>query len=425
MKAVKEIERKYYKYQYGDWTQPVLTSDGVVGGSNFAVSSNVSQYTGAGVWGAFDGVTSGGTYFHSLQGVTTGYIDIYNPNPLKVSLITIYNQNAVVSQNRASSAGKIYGSNDGVNWVQLTTYTNTVQTIGGVWTIDLSSNNSHYNYYRMESTAGGSGGYWTINEIKLTAQQKVAFKSTEEDYDFYKDVDVYKLPKRTNTKHFKTIFEQATAGEYSVTLLPNTLYKLDIVGAGGGTYGSKVDYGNGGWTAVVRSGGSGGLISTYFYIPNDTDTTFTVTIGLGGVVGNGIKGGNSTFALDDLNLLVAEGGNGGSTATDNAIGGITSITTEFENDYRIKQTQNNGNVGGIYRELHVKGSAYYSSDWCVANLPGGLSLIDDTQYGYGAGAGCVNVTPYNGIDGYCRIMQETTAKDSQSSETVHIYYGII
>lgn len=223
------------------------------------------------------------------------------------------------------------------------------------------------------------------------------------------------------TKYYKTIFEQPTAGEYSVTLLPNTLYKLEIVGAGGGAYGSKVDYGNGGWTAVVRSGGSGGLINTYFYIPNDTDTTFTVTIGLGGVVGNGVKGGNSIFALDGLNLLVAEGGNGGSTSTDKAIGGITSIATEFENNYKIKQTQNNGYVGGRYQELHVKGSAYYQSNWCVANFSGGLSPINNTQYGYGAGAGCVNATPYNGIDGYCRILQQTTADDYEFKEETATY----
>lgn len=230
-----------------------------------------------------------------------------------------------------------------------------------------------------------------------------------------------KAYKETETKYYKTIFEQTTAGEYSVTLLPNTLYKLEIVGAGGGTYGSKVDYGNGGWTAVVRSGGSGGLINTYFYIPNNTDTTFTVTVGLGGVVGNGVKGGNSIFALDGLNLLVAEGGNGGSTSTDKAIGGITSITTEFENNYMIKQTQNSGNVGGRYAELHGKGSAYYFSDWCVTNLSGGVSPIDNTQYGYGAGAGCVNATPYNGLNGYCRIMQQTTADDYEIKEETATY----
>lgn len=230
-----------------------------------------------------------------------------------------------------------------------------------------------------------------------------------------------KAVKEIEVKYFRTVFEQATAGEYPVTLFPNTLYKLEIVGAGGGTYGSKVDYGNGGWTAVVRSGGSGGLINTYFYIPNDTDTTFTITVGLGGVVGNGVKGGNSIFALDGLNLLVAEGGNGGSTSTDKAIGGITSIATEFENNYTIKQTQNNGNVGGIYKELHVKGSAYYQSNWCVANFSGGLSPIDNTQYGYGAGAGCVNVTPYNGIDGYCKIMQQTTEDDYEIKEETAIY----
>ena len=157
-----------------NWTQPNLSSNGSMGGDSFAVSSNRVQLSGNDVYKAFDGVTSGGNYFHTESGTKTGYIDIYNPVPIKITGFTIYNQNG--SANRASSAGIIYGSDNGLDWTQITTYTNSVQTAGGTWNISLSSNSKYYNYYRIESTAGGSDSYWTINEIKISATHQLAVK---------------------------------------------------------------------------------------------------------------------------------------------------------------------------------------------------------------------------------------------------------
>ena len=164
------IEELYNIPVERNWTQPILTANGTMGGSSFAVSTNVTQVDSShDVYKAFDGVTttSGGD-FHSAQGSTTGYIDIYNPVPLKITNFKIYNQPFA---NRASSAGNIYGSNDGTNWILITTYTNSDQGSGDVWDISLSLNTNSYNYYRLESTAGAPSGdgYWVINEIEITA----------------------------------------------------------------------------------------------------------------------------------------------------------------------------------------------------------------------------------------------------------------
>ena len=164
--------RKYYKYDERVFEQPVLTANGTLGGDSFAVASNVVQYSGHDVFKLFNNDTAYG--FHSLQGTVTGYIDLYDPNPLKITNILVNNQNAGGSANRASTAGTIYGSNNGSDWELITSYTNTVQGINAQWNIDLSSNNKYYKYYRLESTACGTGGYWTIGEITLTAQEKVA-----------------------------------------------------------------------------------------------------------------------------------------------------------------------------------------------------------------------------------------------------------
>lgn len=164
------IASLYVPNTVGDFVQPVLSADGGLGGNSFAVSTNVPMIVET--WGAylaFRGFAQSQAtdpIFHSTQNNVTGYIDMYNPLPLNITSIKIYNQ---LVDNRASSAGKIYGSNDGTNWTQLTTYSNSNQSSGGIWTISLSSNSNYYKYYRMESTAGGSGGYWSIAEIELTA----------------------------------------------------------------------------------------------------------------------------------------------------------------------------------------------------------------------------------------------------------------
>ena len=173
---------KYYKYVYEDWEQPVLTANGTMGGDSFAVSSNVSQYSGNDVYYLFNGNTT--TSFHSTSGVTTGYIDLYNHNPLKITNILVNNQNASQSANRASTAGNIYGSNNGSDWELITSYTNTVQGINEQWNIDLSSNTKGYKYYRIESTEGSTGGYWTIGELTITAQEQHVTESTKDDYDY-------------------------------------------------------------------------------------------------------------------------------------------------------------------------------------------------------------------------------------------------
>ena len=183
--AFMKREKAYWK----TWHQPILTSNGTMGGDSFAVSSNVVQYGSSDcvVYMAFDDKTN--TQFHSTSGVLTGYIDWYNPKPLKITNIQITNQNSYDS--RASTAGNIYGSNNGTDWTLLTSYTYNT-SLGQKWNIDLSSNTQAFLYYRLESTAGGSGGYWTIQEIDITAKV----------YDEYYTYKAYNIMRR-NREYFK------------------------------------------------------------------------------------------------------------------------------------------------------------------------------------------------------------------------------
>lgn len=154
-------EKAYWK----TWIQPVLTANGTMGGDSFAVSSNVVQYSSAdcAVYMAFDNKAN--TQFHSTGAVSNGYIDWYNPQPLIITNINLTNQKG--NNNRASTSGKVYGSDNGVDWVELTSYTNSTQAGDASWNISLSSNKIGYKYYRL---TGNTEGYWTIAEIVLTAK---------------------------------------------------------------------------------------------------------------------------------------------------------------------------------------------------------------------------------------------------------------
>lgn len=155
---------------YGEpetFTQPTLTSNGTLGGKNYAVWTDVTQYpeSWAGAWGLFND----NGLFHSAQYSTTGNIIFYSPKPLNLTNITFWNQ--IVAgmdvSGRASSAGNIYGSNDGTNWTLITTYTNSVQEQTS-WSVNLPSNTTYYKYYKINSTANGGSDYWCIQGLTLT-----------------------------------------------------------------------------------------------------------------------------------------------------------------------------------------------------------------------------------------------------------------
>lgn len=142
------------------WTQPVLTSNGVLGGDTFAVyASNNYDATTYPIYKSFDGNTS--TIWYN----STAPVDVifYNPKPLKVTNIQC--QNRTDTSNYAFTAGTVYGSNDNVTYTEISTFTNSDTSQGGIWNIDLSSNTNSYLYYKISfssATTNGVGANFTI-----------------------------------------------------------------------------------------------------------------------------------------------------------------------------------------------------------------------------------------------------------------------
>lgn len=394
MKAYKETERKYYKYQYNSWTQPSLTSNGVFTVDDFAVQGYDT------LWKAFDYDKSTNV---TPQTTTTSQV-WFNKNPLKIAQLEI--ATGAVDGYHGAKQFSLYGSNDYSNWDLITTQdtTNRSQVLT---TYEINSN-SYYKYHKF--TTNSSTYIWTVlATINIIGEERVTVESTEEDYDFYKDFHTYKLPRELDSKYFKPIYEQAVAGEYEITLDEGN-YLVELVGAGGGCAGCRwaSNVGNGN---TMLSGGSGAYFKGILHVPAGT---YTITVGAGklavtadvNTLTTAEAGGDTSFD----SLITAGGGQGGQASFSTRIagvGGVCSINTSIIENIDTR----NGNTG---REA---GNAIYT----FTTVTGGVSAYDNSTTGYGAGGGY----PDGGIDGYCKIMQQTTEDDSTTSEIKYTYYGII
>ena len=176
-------EQKYYKYTYETFSQPILSADGTMGGSSFAVSANniLSNSTSYSAWKAFNNVAT--DYWHSQSGFPA-WIQFYNPKPLKISKI------AVTNRHIDGSIIKTYGvsySDDGTNFTEFMTGTFENPNLSTTETITIASSVGAHKYWRISSYScvGSNSGYTAIAEIDITAQvQTGSVESTADDYDY-------------------------------------------------------------------------------------------------------------------------------------------------------------------------------------------------------------------------------------------------
>ena len=173
----------YMKHQYIDWTQPILSSDGTMGGDLFAVNSSSILRAGREAYKAFDGDTSTiDDNWHSSQGHPS-WIEWYNPNPLKITRIKIQNRNSADGGSFINTY-KLSYSDDYSNWVDLLSGTSPSQENFTYWNIDITEENPH-KYWRLTclTSSGSNSDYTSIQTISITAQEYVSLKGTPDDYD--------------------------------------------------------------------------------------------------------------------------------------------------------------------------------------------------------------------------------------------------
>lgn len=183
---------KYCKYEFQDWTQPVLTSN--TSNSSFSFSDpslsggKFDETTEVMTWGS-KSITSFSSIYKAFSSSTSDYFtlnggnktctvfDISFENPIRVS--QVYLKGNVVSGYASVLTGsQIYSVNENEEAVLLSTV---VKTSTNTHEID----NVVTNKLRICARTNTDGASYRtrITQITITGDEKVAVESTKNDYD--------------------------------------------------------------------------------------------------------------------------------------------------------------------------------------------------------------------------------------------------
>lgn len=191
-------QRQYWKYTENSWVQPLLYSNGTMGGNNFAVYryNEAGGYRGGDAWQAFATASGYGGYWtgnYRDEAWSALNLVMYVPLLVKVTGYSVYIPTVDSAMNWGScKATQFYGSNDGSNWVQLYSTGHIGQDAQLYF---YFTNNNRYKYYRFRYETYGSGhkDYIAICSFRLFATYQAIEPATADNYDFYKDIQTYKI----------------------------------------------------------------------------------------------------------------------------------------------------------------------------------------------------------------------------------------
>lgn len=192
-----------------EWEQPVLTANGTMGGSTFAVSckdfaSNTSDAAARNAWEAFAADET--QYWRSAT--STSYIDFYNPVPIKIKKMYCRTNIGDTVTYGAPESGSVYGSDNGTDWTKITDFTNSTT---GVFTVTVNST-TFYKYHRFEGTCTVNDTFLHLHfRIDAVYQQIVSLTDLSDNTDKIKKSDLAEL-----TGNVAAV-NQATGGTVSYT----------------------------------------------------------------------------------------------------------------------------------------------------------------------------------------------------------------
>lgn len=148
------------------WTQPLLSENGILGGSSFAVSASSEYSSSFQACKLFDGNTATG-WAPSENGVSSNpYIIFYNPTPLKVTLLTCTYTSVGPSQRVQGLY--VVGSNDNNEWSsKLASWSGDGS---GTYSVNVNST-EFYKYHKIIITDANLGNRPGLNEITISATQ--------------------------------------------------------------------------------------------------------------------------------------------------------------------------------------------------------------------------------------------------------------
>ena len=161
--------------------QPVLTSNGTLGGDSFAVACS-SNYTSDS--DAFNATNPAVGRWQMYNGQSfPQYLIYYNPTPFNISSIS-FNCLNVDQYTFFPFDYSLYGSNDGNNWTLIEKSTmankgitmnviNNMMASGFEYSIDIKSYNEEYKYYKFQVNSTMQSGVCQIGYMRLNASAEI------------------------------------------------------------------------------------------------------------------------------------------------------------------------------------------------------------------------------------------------------------
>lgn len=148
--------------------QPVLTANGTIGGSDFAVGAD-SEIDGSRLaWKAFDGNTvlsdAATDQWHSRSG-QPHWLEWYSPNVLLINKIVVFNG----ADNVLPLNWEVQYSDNNEEWTTGASGTNTALTANAEWEINNITGGYHKFWrFRTTSGSGGDSAYLGITELQIS-----------------------------------------------------------------------------------------------------------------------------------------------------------------------------------------------------------------------------------------------------------------
>jgi len=311
------IERMYPPLRNVSSTNHSIT--GQAYGNGFYVTSFSSIYgnyqpfkcfntsdTIGGHWAAGNRyIQPNGTFSASL---TDNIVSGYNGDWLKIRFPFAINLTRYAFRQRTGSTGllsrapqnfKIYGSNDEINWVELTHETNAVY-VSGLYETTITTSGTYNSFGLVVNKLLGNNSAANV----LNFDEWFIYGMEKLDPNNYSIVPFHE-PINDDYKYIPFVNTGANQTSYNIHFSENTECDILIVGGGGA----------GGWDNG-GGGGAGGLV----FIDNfDALGNYSINVGKGGTglysQGRGLSGNISKFNNDSIEYIANGGGAGGSGRT--------------------------------------------------------------------------------------------------------------
>lgn len=183
--------------------QPILTSNGTLGGNSFAVACS-SNYTNETDAFAATNLTDGRWQMYNGQSFPQ-WITYYNPTSINVGQIA-FNFYGVDSPNFFPTSYSLYGSNDNQTWtliekstmyekgISTDTISNAMNT-GFEYSIKVKSHKESYKYHKLQINSTNQSGVCQISYMRLiesvsqSSFEDISF--TQDRHEFMNSLDVY------------------------------------------------------------------------------------------------------------------------------------------------------------------------------------------------------------------------------------------